>query len=242
MLFTDENNMAAGLNYALLLRKTDGSPVVRLGDGVASGLSPDGSWALSIIPGPPAQLVLYPTGAGEKRVLEPGDIQNYESAQFFPDGKRVLACGNELGHLTRCYVQDIAGGGPRPITPEATGGGVVSPDGKLVLARGADGKYFLYPVAGGSPQPVPGMTPEDVVTGWNGDGPTVWVFHRTEIPARIEEVALATGRRTLVHEVAPTDRTGVLRIMGVAMADHGKSYAYSYERDLSSLTVIEGVK
>jgi dipeptidyl aminopeptidase/acylaminoacyl peptidase len=242
VLFTDENNISAGANYALLLRKTDGSPVVRLGDGLAAGFSPDGLWALSIIPGPPAQLVLYPTGAGEKRILEPGHMQNYESAEFFPDGKRVLACGNETGHSTRCYVQGLEGGEPRPITPEGTRSGVVSPDGRLVLAQGVDGKYSLYPVAGGSPQPAPGMNPEDVVIRWKEDGRSVWVFHTTEIPARIEEVALSTGRRTLVREVAPTDRAGVLSIMDVAMAGRGMPYAYSYERDLSTLTVIEEVR
>jgi hypothetical protein len=241
ILFTDENNIA-GTNYALLLRKTDGSPVVRLGDGTASGLSPDGLWALSNIAGPPAQLVLYPTGAGEKRVLEPGLIQDYESAQFFPDGKRILACGSEPGHLTRCYVQDVAGGAPRPVTPEATRGGVVSPDGQLVLAQSADGKYALYPLAGGSPRMVPGMTPQDVVIRWNEDGRSVWVFHTTQIPARVEEVALSTGRRTLIREIAPADRAGVVRIMNVASASRGKSLAYSYEKDLSTLTVIEGVK
>ncbi len=242
LLFTDENDIAAGPNYALLLRKTDGSPVVRLGDGVALGLSPDGAWALSMIPGPPMRLELYPTGAGEKRVLERGDIQNYQSARFFPDGVHVLACGNQPGRLTRCYIQNGAGGAPRPLTPEGTTGGFVSPTGKEVLVQDADGRAAIYSVEGGPAQPVPALTPQDTIIRWSPDGRAVLVFQPFEVPGRVEKVDFATGRRTLVREIAPADRTGVLRILGVAVADDEKSYAYAYDRDLSRLGVIEGVQ
>ena len=47
---------------------------------------------------------------------------------------------------------------------------------------------------------------------------------------------------TLILEIAPADRTGVLRILGVAVADDEKSYAYAYDRDLSRLGVIQGVQ
>ncbi|MBZ5560874.1 MAG: protein kinase, partial [Acidobacteriia bacterium] len=242
LLFTDENDIAAGPNYALLLRKTDGSPVVRLGDGVASGLSPDGAWALSMIPGPPMRLELYPTGAGEKRVLDQGDIQNYQSARFFPDGAHVLACGNQPGRLTRCYIQDVASGAPRPITPEGTTGGFVSPNGKEVLVQDADGKAFIYPLDGGPAQPAPALTPQDTVIRWSTDPRSVLVFQPFEVPGRVEKVDLSTGHRTLVREIAPADRTGVLRILGVAVADDEKSYAYAYDRDLSRLGIILGVQ
>jgi eukaryotic-like serine/threonine-protein kinase len=242
LLFTDDDATAAGPNYALLLRKTDGSPVVRLGDGDAMGLSPDGKWALSIVPGPPAQLALYPTGAGEKRVLDRGSLETYESAMFFPDGKRVLACGNEAGHGTRCFVQDIAGGAPRPVTPEGTTAGLVSPDGKEILVEEAAGKFFIYSLAGGPAREVPGLGPGDVVIRWSPDGRSVFVFGVSQVPARVERVELSTGRRTFVREIAPVERTGVYRITGIALSDDGKSYAYAYDRNLSSLVVVQGVK
>ncbi|HEY3124916.1 MAG TPA: hypothetical protein VGK70_12765 [Thermoanaerobaculia bacterium] len=43
LLFTEYSG-AFGNNYAVCLRKTDGSPVVRLGEGQARDLSPDGRW------------------------------------------------------------------------------------------------------------------------------------------------------------------------------------------------------
>src|SRR5437016_14636359 len=83
----------AGINYAVYLRKTDGSPAVRLGDGRSQRLSPDGKWALSVLFTPP-QLALLPTGAGEARSLERGPIEQYSGkASWFPDGKRVVFQG-----------------------------------------------------------------------------------------------------------------------------------------------------
>jgi serine/threonine protein kinase len=242
LLFTDDDAIASGPNYALLLRKTDGSPVVRLGDGNAMGLSPDGQWALSVVPGPPAQLVLYPTGAGEKRVLERGEIENYDFAKFFPDGEHILACGNQAGRPTRCYVQEIVGGAPRPVTPEGTTGGFPSPDGKEILAQDAAGTFFIYPLAGGPARPVRGLTPEDVVIRWSADGRSVYTFGNSQVPAKVMRVDLSTGHGTLVRELAPADRSGVYRIMEIALAEGAKSYAYSYDRGVSSLVVVQGVK
>ena len=78
---------------------------------------------------------MYPTGAGESRRLDSWKIEHHTSAQWFPDGARVLVCGNEPGHADRCYVQDIRGGPPRAVTPEDTHTGFVSPDSSLVLVR-----------------------------------------------------------------------------------------------------------
>ncbi len=241
LLFTDDDAIV-GNNYALLLRKTDGSPVVRLGDGDAMGLSPDGQWALSIVPGPPAQLVLYPTGAGEKRALDRGEIENYDSARFFPDGKRILACGNAAGRPTRCYVQEIAGSPPRPVTPEGTAHGLPSPDGSEILVQGAAGAFAIYPVAGGPARPVPGLGPDDVVIRWTSDGRSVYCFGNSEVPAQVVRVNLSTGRRTPVRTIAPADRAGVYKIREISLAKGAKSYAYSYERSVSTLVVVKGLR
>ena len=113
LLFSEESG-SVGANYAVALRGTDGSPVIRLGEGSAEDLSPDGKWALGVIPTNPQQLMLYPTGPGEPGAFERGGILSYDSARFFPDGKRVLACGHEAGRRFGVYVQAIDGGAPRP--------------------------------------------------------------------------------------------------------------------------------
>jgi eukaryotic-like serine/threonine-protein kinase len=228
-----------GTNYAVCLRKTDGSPVVRLGEGWPADLSADGKWALAVIQTHPPQLVSYPTGAGETQQFRRGDIENYVTAQWFRDGKRVLVGGNEPGKGTRFYVQE-AGGEARSVTTEGTRDGRLSADGTLVLAQGSEGKYFFYPIAGGEPRPVLGLTDTDVLAQWSADGRSVLVYRRAEIPCRLERVDLATGRRTLFKEFAPADRTGLLSMREIFVTDDLQSYAYTAYYQVSSLFVSEG--
>ena len=230
---------ALGTNYAVCLRKTDGSPVVRLGEGWPADLSADGKWALAVVQSRPPQLVIYPTGAGETQQLQRGQIENYVTAQWFRDGKSVLFCGNEHGKGTRFYVQETAGGAARPVTPEGTRDGWLSSDGTLVLALGPQGKYSLYPIAGGEPRPVPGLTDTDILAQWSPDGRAVLAYRRAEIPCRVERVDLATGHRTLFKEFAPADRAGLLSLRELFVTDDLRSYAYTAYYQVSSLFVSE---
>ena len=231
---------ALGTNYAVCLRKTDGSAVLRLGDGWPADLSADGRWVLAVMQSLPPRLVIYPTGAGETRQLERGEIENYATAQWFGDGKSVLIGGNESGKGTRFYIQEIGGGAPRPVTPEGTRDGLLSSDGRLVLARGPEGKCFVYPIAGGEPRPAPGLTEADVLAQWSADGRSVLAYRRAEIPYRLERVDLTTGSRRLYKELAPTDRTGLLSLRGIFFNDDLRSYAYTAYYQVSSLFVSEG--
>ena len=231
-----------GANYGVCLRKTDGSPVVRLGEGQPEDLSADGKLVLAVVQSRPPQLVVYPTGAGDTQQLKRGEIENYVTAQWFRDGKNVLINGNEPGKGARFYVQEIGqtgGSTPRPVTPEGTRDGRLSPDGKLVLARGPEGKYSVYPIAGGEPQPVPELTEADTLAQWSTDGRSVLVYRRAEIPCRLERVDLATGRRTLFKEFAPADRAGLLSMREIFVTDDLRSYAYTAYYQVSSLFVSE---
>jgi len=242
---------ALGTNYAVCLRKTDGSPVVRLGEGWPADLSADGKWVLAVVQTLPPKLLVYPTGAGETRQLERGAIEHYATAQWFHDGKRVLISGNEPAQGTRFYVQEL-GSAPKPVTPEGTRDGLLSADGKLVLARGPDGKYFLYPIATGAtgggagegkeegPRPVPALTPADILAQWSADGSSALVYRRAELPCRLERVDLASGRRALFQEFAPADRTGLLSLREIFVTEDLRSYAYTAYYQVSSLFVSDG--
>ncbi|MGA3088266.1 MAG: hypothetical protein ABSD75_06615 [Terriglobales bacterium] len=194
--------------------------------------------------------MIYPTGAGATRQLPRGNIENYVTAQWFRDIKNVLISGNEPGKITRFYMQHIdvpeigsrdgaAGDAARPVTPEGTSDGMLSPDDRLILARGVDGKYSLYPVAGGEPRPVPAVTPSDTIARWSADGRSVLVYRRAEIPCHLERVDLASGRRTLFKEFAPADRTGLLSLREVFVTDDLRSYAYTAYYQVSSLFLSE---
>ncbi|MFI5166994.1 MAG: protein kinase [Thermoanaerobaculales bacterium] len=238
LLFTDASS-TAGPNYAVCMRRTDGGPVMRLGEGQAFGLSPDRKWALAIVFTPP-QLVIYPTGPGAARRLPREGLEAYQSANWFPDGKSVLFCGNEPGKASRCYAQSISGGPPRPVTPEGTTSGVVSGDGQRILCSSPGGNYSLLRSGEETVQTVPGLTTADEIIRWSTDGRSVDVFRAADMPFQIERLDIATGRRTLVREVAPVDRTGVLRAKDATLTDDDKSYAYRYFRMVSQLFLVEG--
>ena len=240
LLFVDDS-AAGGLNYSVCLRTTDGGPVVRLGEGTPWGLSPDGKWALAIVFTPP-QLMLYPTGPGEPKRLPRGDLETYQSAGWFPDGKSVLVVGNKAGQASQCYAQDVSGGLPRPVTPEATKNGMVSPDGLQILYSKPGGTWLIQPIEGGTAQAVPELTADDQVIRWSAEGRSLCFFRPASVPSRIERLDLASGRRVLMCEVAPADRTGVLWIVWAALTDDTKSYAYSYQRMTSQLFVVEGTR
>jgi Tol biopolymer transport system component len=241
LLFSEESG-SVGVNYAVCLRQTDGSPVVRLGEGSAADISRDGNWALGVVPTSPQQIVVYPTGAGEARRLERAGIVSYESARFFPDGRRILACGHEEGHAVRCYVQEIGGGKPKAVTPEGTTDGRVSPDGRSILVRASSGGLLLCPVDGGEPRAVSGASPDDVVIRWSADDRSLLVYRRAEVPARIERLDPSTGVRAFLRAVGPADPIGVLQIGTLILADDEKTYAYTCRRMLSHLFLMDGAR
>jgi eukaryotic-like serine/threonine-protein kinase len=236
LLFTET---ALGANYAVCLRKTDGSPVLHLGEGWAAGLSADGKWVLAVVQSLPPKLLIYPTGPGETRQLKQGPIEHYATAQWFRNRNSVLVSGNEPGKGTRFYIQELDGL-PKPATPEDTRDGLLSADGQLILARGPGGEYFIYPIAEGDPRRVPGLTKADVLALWSADGRSALVYRGGEIPCHLEQVDLATGRRTLFKEFAPADRTGLLSLREIFITDDLRSYAYTAYYQVSSLFVSDG--
>src|SRR5262245_56781516 len=77
------------------MRKTDGSPVVRLGPGAAAAFSPDGKWVLSGLS--ESEVMLLPTGPGEPRRISVEGIALVKAVDLFPDGRRVLFLGHDKG-------------------------------------------------------------------------------------------------------------------------------------------------
>src|SRR5437879_8439751 len=158
-----------GRNAAIYLRKTDGSAAVRLGYGNRPSLSPDGKWVLCIRYEPGhSQLLLLPTGPGESRLLNVEGMR-YESAEWFPDGKRILFTGNQAGHPVRTWIYDLDGEGPKPITPEGVRATRVSPDGHSFVIAEAH-KLSLGDISGGSPRTISDLQSGETVVRWGGAG------------------------------------------------------------------------
>ncbi len=237
-----EAGEGGGPKYAVYIRKTDGSPAIRLGEGSGMALSPDGKWALARPNTNPSPLSLLPTGVGEMRQVK-DDGLNHTGAAWLPDGDHIVFSGIEAGHGMRLYVESLSDGKAKAITGEGVGPNLVlSPKGDLVADIGPDRKIYLYPVAGGDPRLLPGAEPSELPTGWSADGSEVFVILRGEIPARVFRIDIATGKRTLWKSVEPADSAGIDTIGRVNLSLDTKSYVYSYVRTLSDLYMVEGLK
>ena len=60
----------------------------------------------------------------------------------------------------------------------------------------------------------------------------------TDIPARIDRVDIATGRRTLLVKIGPADRSGLFTLDYASVSKDGAQYAYRYWKRLSTLFVV----
>lgn len=235
-----ETGAAIGTNYSIFLRNTDGSPAVRLGDGGFAALSPDGRYVISSV-GSPAKLVLLPTGVGDARELTDNKTDHFAFA-WMPDSKSFIFTTEPPGQLRRTYLQSIDSNAARPVTPEGTFGGLLSPDGKNLLASDKSRQRWLYPIAGGEPQKIDLTTgPDESVMGFTSDSKSLLIRSRA-IPVQVTRFDIATGHREPWKTIAPTDTAGLKSIPSLRFSADGKSYAYSSYRILSDLYVVDGMK
>jgi len=239
----DETGVGGGESHSVYVRDLDGSPAVKLGDGINPTLSPDGRWALTYIENAPNQIVLLPTGAGQARAITTGGLIGH-NVSWFPDGKRACVVGSEGESGLRLYEVDIKTGAPRAFSEEGVNPDhiLVSPNGEFVVARGPDLKYMLYPLDGSPAKAMKGVGVEERAFGWNEDGSELFVFQRGALPAKIFRVDVGTGERSLHRELSPSDPTGVEGLAAVRMTPDASTFVYSFPQALSDLYVIGGLR
>lgn len=228
-------------NKAIYIRKTDGSAAIRLGEGNRPALSPDGKWVACILSdGTRTTLTLLPTGAGEARPVSTAGM-HYERVEWFPDGKRILFTGHEPDKPSRTFIQDIEGGKPVPVTPEGSSATRISPDQRTVTTV-AGGKLSVLPLTGGDPKTIGDLEPGESVIRWSGDGRYLYLRQLVE-PSflKISRLDVVTGRKELWRELKTPDPVGV-QISQVVITPDGASYAYSFQRDITTLYLAEGLK
>jgi eukaryotic-like serine/threonine-protein kinase len=239
-LLFDETGDAPGDQQWIFLRRTDGSPPVRLGDGAFCDLSADGKWVAAAPTDSSSQIYLLPTGAGEMKKLPVGGLKIYR-VWWLPDQEHVVVLASHAGESLRGYVVDIKTGGARPFTPGGVRLQAVSPDGKFVAGAGGDRRTYLFPLDGGPAQSLQTKGDERVI-GWSSDGKTVYAAATGETGTSIYRIDIATGRRGLFRDISPLDKTGVTYISAGSVTPDGQYYEYSYNRQISELFIIDGLK
>jgi dipeptidyl aminopeptidase/acylaminoacyl peptidase len=243
-----EGREGGGVKKGVYLRRADAPIPVRLGDGFADGLSPDGKIALCH--SPERKLVLLPTGTGETRELKiQGSFDN--GAVWFSDNKRVVIAGALEKHSYQLHVLDTLDETIRPISPENIAGSgssarpfALSPDGRFVAGLTEQKTIALYPTEGSAaPTPVAASQEGEVPIQWSADGTMLYVYRpNTAPPVDVVRINLATGARETWKQFTPLDPAGVYKIMPVCITPDGSSYAYNALRKLSDLYVAEGLK
>ncbi|HET9796193.1 MAG TPA: protein kinase [Thermoanaerobaculia bacterium] len=239
----DESGEGGGEKGAVYLRKTDGSPAVRLGEGNGASLSADGAWAASTNYDGTA-IVFYPTGPGQARSL-PCKGMNCYFPTFFPDGRRIAFLGVETGRGPKIFVTPVDAMAPKAISPEGvafTTVYAVSPDGRRIAALGVDAKPAIFSADGAPPRPIPDTDVLDIPMRWTPDGSSVYISRANGSKTVLSKIDVASGRRTIVREVKAADPAGVQGILRVYPTPDARSFAYSYVRVLSTLFEVEGVR
>lgn len=247
MLLFFEAGEGGGAGYTTYLRPTDGSPAIRLGEGRACDLTYDGSLALSQYVEEPRVFLVPTTGAPQELTL-PGLRFASECGGFVPGTRKIVFAAGETGHRDRLYLFDPDGHTPpHAISPEGVssrelGSFVFAPDGTSVIARNELGEAKLYPLAGGEPQFLKGLNPDERVNGILSDGHTLLVSRPGEVPEKVFRLNINTGERQLWKQIGPADRAGVDGVGPLRTYHDGNAYIYSYVRDLSELYLYKGLR
>jgi hypothetical protein len=242
LLLFDESGEGGGANASVYLRGTDGSPALRLGDGIGAALSSDEAWALTRT-GTPPQFILVPVKAGQPRPLPPDGFGNTPYGAFFPDGKRIAFVAAAPGHGARLHVQALDGGAPKPISGEGLNQSriFISPDGERIAASGPDLKVHIYPVNGGAAVDLAASETRDYPAGWTADGKGLYLAQSGQ-PCRVDVIDIASGRRTHVRDLAGTDAAGVSAFGPARVTPDGQIMTAGFTRILSTLYKVRDLK
>jgi hypothetical protein len=118
---------------------------------------------------------------------------------------------------------------------------VVSPDGDRALVW-LNQKAVVLDINGASALAIPGVEPGEIPVAWTSDGQSALVSSERDTTTTVTRVNLKTGARIPWKVLTPADPAGLVRLFNLHFSADGKSYAYSYTRQLGELYVVEGLR
>jgi eukaryotic-like serine/threonine-protein kinase len=241
--FTDQSGQA-GNEYAVYVRKTDGSPAVHIGGGgFASDLTADAKWALVVLPGDAtARVQVVPVGAGQTRVLHwDGILPRW--ARWLPDGKRILLVADQAGQPQSLYLTDMNGSTPKLLFP-GNEFNLVAPDGQSVLMFD-NGTWMVRSIQVNSIKKIAGIQAPNVEfpIGWAADGKHAFIQVPNATGITIYKMDLDSGAREVWQVVKPKDQIG-LRPMSVpsSITPDGRWIVFTYKTQVGQLYRSDSLK
>lgn len=247
ILFEEEGSEAQ--NYQIFVRDIDGSSATPIGEGYGLAISNDKHWVLGEkLTSPKDEIWLLPVGPGEARRLSPPNLAPMVAANFLSDGRHIVFLARDGNRPPRTWLQDVAGGSPRPITPEGTVGFQVSPDDKwLVAGRRVGATAVFQPVLisldDGKTEEIHGIKPDDQGLGWSNDGQlyVAPIDFRGRALLHVDKLNPHTGTRSAWRDLPLPVVGGVLADPPLITPD-GDTYGFDYRMRLSDLYTVSGVR
>lgn len=248
MLLFNAFDIGPDNNYPLFIRRSSESSPVMIGEGAGAGFSYDGKWAAALDPAKLDLIHIIPIGVGEGRTVRLQGLE-YLAAAWMPDGNHLLIVAASAGHAPANYIQDIATGAVRQISPEgqyspnrisvAVG---VSPDGKYCVTTDGEGHYWIQPVDAASARGLQGVLEGDYVLEWHNDSGHLFVDRQSGTETEIYDLDTVTGQRKLFTHFSPKDKAAAINLTYVTITPDGAHFGYCVPRVYSTLYVARGVR
>ncbi len=193
-------------------------------------------------------ILFVPAGLGRPfaLALPKGFESTGNIAHLLPDGQRMVA-NLAMEGKEAWVLLDRRGGKPKILTHEGLGIAFasispLSPDGtKFIVGNALE--WFIQPLTGGEAQPIHGMRPGERLLGWSADGGAVFVRPELSVlPVTITRLDLKSSVRNQILAFTPPDPAGHIQTRGVFMTPDARAFAFTCEKQLSELYLVEGLK
>jgi Tol biopolymer transport system component len=242
MVLANSIGESGGPKGSIYWRMTDGAQAVRLSDGTAFAISPDGKWVtgFSSRETTKRKYVVMPTGAGEE--FSPSTSLPQLPGEFcivlgwLPgDGNYIV--GGYKNSKTRLYAWNRPANTVRPISQLDMADQIpgVSPDARQLIMPSAGGQWMVCAVDTGSCGPIPDLSPHDEPLGWRADNRSLYMItHHDENPTFLVSIVdAATGKRSEWKTIRPS--IPVDSVSNLKITPDGRAYAYNYTYTRSDL-------
>ena len=194
-------------------------------------------------------LLFVPTGLGRPFAIAlPKGYENFRNPAFLLSDNQSAVCSLVAQGKDQWVLLSRKGAAARVLTREGFGSvyaslNPLSPDGTRLIVAGSDGAWFIQPLSGGDPAPIKGLLAGERILDWSADGKALYLRPELSVlPVAITRLELGTGARKAVKALSLPDPAGHLQTRTVFMAPDARAFVFSYEKRLSELYLVEGLK